>query len=214
MQENIPKGILEKWLTGWSLSRELPLPKKYKSGFKTDVGYEKQKIRYVFSNLNNDFIELANSIIEPWVFLKVCVGPDALQDILPPRWVIQPQGYMMTYSPQITEQGVNLDKDYKIEFEQYNSTYSVKIYVNNKEVAATGRVVLVDDLAIYDRISTTIGHRRKGLATIIIKELEKVAASKGINKYFLVATEEGKLLYESLGWEQYCLYTSVVIPES
>lgn len=45
-----------------------------------------------------------------------------------------------------------------------------------------------------------------------MKELEKIALSKGVSKNFLVATEQGKSLYESLGWELYSLYTSIVIP--
>ncbi|WP_369764949.1 GNAT family N-acetyltransferase [Flavobacterium sp. WC2429] len=212
MQENISKDSIEKWLKGWSLSRELPLPTKFKSGFKVDVGYKKQKIRYVFPNLNEDFIELANSIVEPWSFLKVCARPDALKNLLPPRWVIQPQGYMMTSSRRMIEKSVNLRDEYKIEFEEYNSTSVIKIIAKNGDLAAIGRVVLVDDLAIYDRISTDINHKRKGLATVLMKELEKIALSKEIYKNFLVATEEGKLLYKSLGWELSCLYTSVVIP--
>lgn len=212
MQEYISKDSIEKWLKGWSLSRELPLPTKFKSGFKVDVGYEKQKIRYVFPTLNEDFIALANSIVEPWFFLKVCATPDELKDLLPPRWVIQPQGYMMTYSKRIIEKPINLGAEYKIEFEEYNSTYVIKIIANNGDLAAIGRVVLVDDLAIYDRISTDINHKRKGLATLLMKELEKIALSKGIYSNFLVATEEGKLLYIALGWELSCLYTSVVIP--
>ena len=214
MQANISEDLLGKWLKGWSLSRGLPLPEKFKSGFKVDVGYEKQKSRYVFPNLNADFIELANSITEPWVFLKVCATPDILKKILPARWVIQPQGYMMTCSQQIIKKTVNPDHKYKLEFEHYNSTCLVKILADNGAVASTGRVVLVDDLAIYDRISTEIDHTRKGLATILMRELEKIALSKGINKNFLVATEEGKLFYKSLGWELSCLYTSVVIPKN
>jgi predicted acetyltransferase len=73
---------------------------------------------------------------------------------------------------------------------------------------------LVDDLEIYDRISTTINYRRKGLAAVLMNELEKIALSKGIYKNFLATTEEGKLLYKSLGWELYCLYTSVVIADN
>lgn len=37
MEKNISPNIIEKWLKGWTLSRELPLPIKYKSGFKVDV---------------------------------------------------------------------------------------------------------------------------------------------------------------------------------
>jgi hypothetical protein len=45
-----------------------------------------------------------------------------------------------------------------------------------------------------------------------MKQLEQIALSKEVSQNFLVATEEGKSLYESLGWELYSLYTSIVIP--
>jgi hypothetical protein len=41
MEKCISPEIIEKWLTAWSLSRELPLPVTFKSGFKVDVGDEK-----------------------------------------------------------------------------------------------------------------------------------------------------------------------------
>ncbi|ULT26006.1 GNAT family N-acetyltransferase [Sphingobacterium sp. E70] len=80
------------------------------------------------------------------------------------------------------------------------------------ELASIGRLVIVDDLAVYDRISTEENHKRKGLATFLIKELEQIALSKNVHRNFLVATEQGKLLYQSLGWKICSLYTSVVIP--
>lgn len=212
MQNNISKDIIEKWLKGWALSRELPLPVIYRSGFKVDVGHEKQKVRYVFSELNDDFIHLASSIDEPWVFLKVCASPDELKDYVPSKWEIQPQGYMMSCLHPMKFSNGSLPNEYKLEFDNYNSTFVVRIVTQNGELASIGRVALVDDIAVYDRISTESDHRRKGLASFLIKELEKIALSKGVFKNFLVATEEGKLLYQSLGWEVYSLYTSVVIP--
>jgi GNAT superfamily N-acetyltransferase len=107
---------------------------------------------------------------------------------------------------------VSLQDHYRVELSQYNSTFVVKILTKNGDLASMGRIVFVDDLAVYDRISTENNHRRKGLATFLMKELEKIAISKGISNNFLVATEEGKTLYESLGWELYSLYTSIVIP--
>ncbi|HEX8331068.1 MAG TPA: GNAT family N-acetyltransferase [Segetibacter sp.] len=213
MPQSISKVIIEKWLKAWSFSRELPSPTKFKSGFKVDVGYEKQKARYVFPNFNDDFINLAKSIVEPWVFLKVCAAPGELKYVLPQRWEIQPQGYMMTCFHRMADKPVRLDAAYRLKFEVYNSTYLVQIINTHGEVAASGRVVLVDDLAIYDRISTEINHRRKGLATLLMNELEKIALSKGVYRNILVATEEGKSLYQSLGWELYSLYTSFVIPD-
>lgn len=104
-----------------------------------------------------------------------------------------------------------LNKEYKLEFENYNSTVVVRIVTKDGELASEGRVIIVDDLAVYDRIKTENNHKRKGLATFLMKELENIALSKGVFKNFLVATEEGKSLYETLGWELYCLYTSAVL---
>ena len=205
--------IIEKWVKGWCLSRELPLPIKYKSGFKIDIGFEKQKVRYVFPELNDDLIQLSKSIDEPWIFLKVCTSPDKLKNVIPEKWIVQPQGYMMTCFHSMNAINVILNTDYRLEFDEYNSTFVIKIVTKTGELASIGRVVLVDNLAVYDRILTESNHKRKGLATFLMKELEKIALSKGVFNNFLVATEEGKSLYESLGWEVHCLYTSVVITD-
>lgn len=211
MQENISKDMLKKWLKAWCLSRDLPLPTTYRSGFKVEVGYEKQKARYVFPGLNEDLIALANSITEPWVFLKVCAAPAAFKELLPARWIIQPQGYIMTHAQRMKERPV-LDVQYRVETEENGSVYQVKIIADSGELAASGRLILVDELAVYDRIATDVKHRRKGLAAFVMKTLEGIALSKGTYNNFLVATEEGKLLYSALGWEVFSLYTSAVIP--
>lgn len=211
MKNQISPDILKKWLTAWSLSRELPLPIAFKSGFKVEVGDVKQKERYVFSELNEDFIELSNTINEPWIFLKACTSPEEIGNHVSEKWTYQPQGYFMVCSEPMVFPNHHLDTEYEFEFDHYKSTFVVRILTQNNEEVAIGRVVLVDDIAVYDRIITESNHRRKGLATIIIKELEKIAHSKGITKSILVATEDGKQLYESLGWEVHSLYTSIVI---
>ena len=198
----------------WSLSRELPLPVRCKSGFKVNVGKKKKKMRYLFPEVNDDFLQLSKSITDPWIFLKVCASPSEIKNLISKEWEIQPQGYMMFCFRRMNIQNIDLlHKDYKLEFDTYNSTHVIKIITQQGELASIGRVVLVDDLAVYDRISTADTHRRKGLATFLIKELEKIAISKNVFNNFLVATEEGKLLYESLGWELYSFYTTIVIPD-
>ena len=211
MENYISSDIIENWLKAWSTSRELPLPVKFKSGLKVDVGFEKQKTRYVFTELNNDFIQLSKDINEPWVFLKVCSPPSEVKLHISKKWIIQPQGYMMFCFHPMTIPDIGLDNDYKLEISSYNSTFVIRIVTQKGEVASTGRLILVDKLAVYDRILTDDNHKRKGLARFLMKELEKIALSKGIFKNFLVATEEGKSLYESLDWKLYCLYTSIVI---
>lgn len=214
MEEKVPAVFIEKWLNGWSVSREVSLPVKYKSGFKVEVGWENQKTRYVFPALNEDLIHLAESIEEPWVFLKVCAACSELTEILSDRWTIQPQGYLMmseNNSDKIKDR--TLADAYTMETEvSEDGVYHIKIKDKNKDLASSGRVVCIDGWAIYDRIETSQYHQRKGLGSYLFAELQKIANKKGIENNILVATEEGRLLYESLGWKVVSLYTSVVIP--
>lgn len=212
MKSRISHHIIEKWLKAWSLSRKLPLPVQYKSGFRVKVGEERQKTRYVFPELNDDFLDLSKLINDPWIYLKVCASPDEVKNSLPERWEIQPPGYMMYCFGPMKNSNLNLHQGYRLEYEEYNSTTVVKIITENGALASIGRIVMVDDLAVYDRIITEEKHRRKGLAAFLMHELEKIALSSGIYNNFLVATEEGKMLYESLGWKLYSPYTSIVIP--
>ena len=213
MKEVVSAELIEKWLNGWSVSREVSLPVKYKSGFKVEVGWENQKTRYVFPALNEDLIHLAESIDELWVFLKVCAACSELTEILPDRWTIQPQGYLMMSenNPYKFENRVLAD-GYSMETEiSDEGIYLIKIKDKNKDLASSGRVACTDGWAIYDRIETSQFHQRKGLGSYLFAELQKIANKKGIENNILVATEEGRLLYESLGWKVVSLYTSVVI---
>jgi hypothetical protein len=214
METKVSHDIVEKWLKAWSLSRKLPLLVRFKSGFKVEVGEERQKTRYVFSELNEDFIELSKQIDEPWTYLKVCSSPDKVKNKVSEKWIIQPPGYMMCCFEPMKNSDAHLSEGFRIQYEEYNSTTVIKIIDENGEQASIGRIVLIDDLAVYDRIITEETHRRKGLARFLMKELEKIALSKGISNNFLVATEKGKALYETMGWELYSPYTSIVIPEN
>lgn len=213
MKNKTSIDIIEKWLKGWSLSRKLSLPTQYKSGFTVEVNAPTQKKRYLFTEPNADFIRLAELIDEPWIFLKVSSTFETFKDKIPSKWQVQGDQYMMSCFHTMDDLHYDLSEDYRLEYDLYNSTYVIKIVTKDRgEQAAIGRVAIVDDLAVYDQIITEHNHRRKGLASFLMKELEKIALSKGAPNNFLVATTEGKSLYESLGWEIYSPYTSIVIP--
>lgn len=212
MKDKVSKELLEKWLKAWSLSRNVTLPVQYGSGLKVEVGDEKQKARYVFLELNEDFFHLSRTIDEPWVYLKVCASPEVFIKNIPEKWQLQPQGYLMGCFHPMNIPDSSLPDGYYVESTHDYSLFTVKIIAKNGEQAAIGHIILQDDLAVYDRIVTEENHRRKGLGSCIMKELEKIAISKGVFNNFLAATEEGKFLYKTLGWEVYSLYTSIVIP--
>lgn len=214
MMHQVSGEWIEKWLTGWSVSRGLPLPEQWQSGYKVKVGQETQKERYVFPQLNNDFIRLAQSVDEPWIHLKVCASYKEFRDLIPERWQLQPQGYMMKCSVPMTTASGCIGTDYSLNVTEHKpDSFIVNVRYRKTEQAAIGRLIIIDGLAVYDRIRTESNHQRKGLAALMMKSLESIALSKGITAGLLVATEQGKPLYESLGWEMYSVYTSVLIPE-
>jgi len=86
------------------------------------------------------------------------------------------------------------------------------ILTSNGELAASGRVGIVGDVAIYDRIRVQDAHQRRGLGRRLMNMLGEVANRAGAARWALVATPEGRALYEALGWAVHANYTTAFIP--
>jgi hypothetical protein len=204
--------IVETWAHGWAVAREAATPVKEGDAFRIEVGIPGHVRRYIFPALSPGIRQLANTISAPYIFLKVCAPPEAVQALLPPGWIIQPLAFMMTcFQPMIAIR-TTLQEGYALDINDNIPVPTVKIISPEGEVAAIGHIAFVGDYAIYDRIETHEEHRRRGLGSIIMKTLETVAVARGINKGLLVATKEGRALYETLGWELHSLYTTAEIP--
>lgn len=70
--------------------------------------------------------------------------------------------------------------------------------------AAKGDICIDDSIAIFDRISTEENMRRQGLGSLVMRSLGVDALGKGAEKGWLIASPQGELLYERLGWETVC----------
>lgn len=203
--------IVETWITGWTLARETLPPMPDHGGFRVDVGWPDQLVRYVFPSIVPAIAELATTITLPYVFLKACSTPEAMQAVLPPNWVIQRSAWMMVLDavmPRVRP----LYTGYALEQSLGDPVSVVRVLTVDGELAAIGRVVLVREVAIYDRIETQAQHQRRGLAQAVMKQLELIACAQGARNGVLVATPEGRQLYEALGWRMLAPYTTAVIP--
>jgi len=205
--------IVGAWIKGWTLARGTAAPVPEHEGYRVDVGWPEQKTRYVFPALSERLLQLAHSITEPWVFLKACVPPEAMNSVLPDRWSIQPQGYLMTCSGPMAALGNTvLSPAYRPDFREQAPVGIARIWTEDGTEAAIGRMVLSGPFIIYDRIEVHPGHRRRGLGSYLMKALEQAGNAQGRRSGILVATQEGRALYESLGWKLHSLYTTAVIP--
>lgn len=206
-------AVVQAWIAGWALARETGPPVKVNGGWRVDVGWPRQRVRYVFPRSCPELRRLAETIDEPWVFLKACAGPDAIRPLLPPRWTIQPQGFMMTRASLTDEPPRSLPSGYSLETMEHLPVPIATIHSADGELAASGRVAIVRDFAIYDRVETHPNHRRRGLGSAIVRALGSVSQLRGATRGVLVATQEGRALYEALDWQLCSLYTTAVIPD-
>ena len=199
-QRGLDPQLLRSWLIGWTLARETSPPVADSGGLRVDVGWPHQRVRYVFPAVSEGYRRLGETIVEPWIQLKVCADAAAVRDLLLPRWVVQPPGFMMT-TDALRPASLDLPSEYSLEANKDLSVPVVCVVAADGETASVGRVVTVDGFAIYDRIETHAAHRRRGLARAVMGRLSEIAQSRDASRGVLVATAEGKSLYEALGWQ-------------
>jgi GNAT superfamily N-acetyltransferase len=88
-----------------------------------------------------------------------------------------------------------------------------RIYSEEGALAANGYAAETNDTFIYDRIVTEPEHRRKGLGHALMMAL-RTTRQRPDNTELLVATEAGRDLYLSLGWETISPYATASITAS
>lgn len=204
--------IVATWARGWALAREVSPPVPDSGAFRIEVGLPDHVRRYIFAAPTAAVRQLADTITEPYIFLKVCAPPNVVSTLLPPGWSIAPQAYMMTCFGAMAPVNTVLQEGYVLDIQEDIPVPIVRILTTQGEVAAIGRIAFAGDYGIYDRIETHESHRRRKLGSVIMKTLETVGAARGISKGLLVATREGRALYETLGWRLHSLYTTAEIP--
>ncbi|HSI17247.1 MAG TPA: GNAT family N-acetyltransferase [Sphingomonas sp.] len=80
------------------------------------------------------------------------------------------------------------------------------------ELAASGRLGIIGNVAIYDRTRVQDAQQRRGLGRALMAAQGAAANRAGASRWVLVATPEGRALYETLGWTVHAPYTSAFIP--
>jgi GNAT superfamily N-acetyltransferase len=67
-------------------------------------------------------------------------------------------------------------------------------------VAASGRVYVVGDTAVFDKIITEPAFQRRGLGSFIMRALAAQAFGHDVQSGLLLASLDGQKLYSHLGW--------------
>jgi GNAT superfamily N-acetyltransferase len=203
--------LLDRWLTGWSLARGLPLPQPFGGGLVVEVGWPKQVRRYVFAEAGQALQACAAHIQAPYIYLKAAVEPVQLRQALPPIWQIESPRYFMCCPAPMRPLGP-LPAGYEAQITREHEATVIRLVDATGQIAATGRVVLHQRTVVFDRIETQESHRRKGLGTHMVSALDALAVQTSVSERLLVATEAGRALYQGLGWQVVAPYSTAVLP--
>jgi GNAT superfamily N-acetyltransferase len=208
-RKKVDLALIERWLSGRSLARGLPLPTHDGGGLRVEVGSPIEVRRHVFLDAGAALQDCAARINAPNILLKAAVAPELMRAVLGPHWHIDHPGYLMCGPAQMTGNAA-LPPGYRISVDAEHGGQIVRVLDAGAELAAAGRVSVHGGCAVFDQIGTEEQHRRLGLGTIVMLTLDALAESAGVTERLLVATEAGRALYERLGWRVVAPWSTAV----
>lgn len=207
------RKLLTDWTRGWALTRGVAPPvEEADGGWRIEVGAPDQIRRFIYAGADEAVRRRGATIHGPGIFLKVCAEPAMVRALLPERWVLPSPGWLMTLAGTMSPSTPLPGGDYTVDLDLDEAVVFCRVRDAAGNEAARGRAVRVGDRAVYDRIATADGHRRRGLASRVMLALEQAMRDRGAGDGALVATAEGRILYESLGWRLQSPYVTAVIP--
>jgi GNAT superfamily N-acetyltransferase len=103
--------------------------------------------------------------------------------------------------PVVADKGVELPEGFGFRVESDGPVHTVTVTTEEGEPAARGMVHVNGTIAVSEHVGTLEQYRRQGLGFAVTALLNNVAYDAGAREHLLVASEQGQMLYERIGWE-------------
>jgi GNAT superfamily N-acetyltransferase len=203
-------ALLRLWVQGWAATRGVPPPVAHSDGWRIEVGLPQQKRRHVFPRISQALRALGETVLEPCNYLKACATADELRAALPAYWHVEAQTYFMRFDGP-PPPAPALPGGYEVAVGTQGLLAVARVLAADGSVAAVGHVAVVEDAAIFDRISTDAAHRRRGLGRVVMCALDAASRTLGARRGLLAATADGYAMYRTLDWQVQSPFTSGVI---
>ncbi len=201
----VPPGMLEAWLAGRSLARQLPLPVAAGSGFRVETNSEAELRRWIFPAADPQIATVAQTIANPREPIKACIGAPALAGFLTSQWDVQETGFFMRLRGGAAV--AQTPDGFVARIEDRGRAGMVEILSDAGELAARGYWGRTADAFVYDRIVVEPDFRRRGLGRSLMGLIGQSRSDEAAPQ-LLVATDAGRLLYLALGWEVLSPYST------
>ncbi|WP_228980582.1 GNAT family N-acetyltransferase [Streptomyces sp. DH12] len=204
-------AITAAWVRGWTVSRGTPPAAVEPWGYRIDVGLSRHVFRHVLPEPDEAAVrELCETVTQPYAWLKVLAEPEDVAGWLTPQWTVPDDPGFMMYTALTPAPEAAPPAGYTLRTEFHEGVHHVRVLTGDGELAARGQVAPTGPTAVFDQIETFDGHQRRGLGSLVMRNLQTAAARAGAATGVLGATVDGRALYASLGWHHQGPLTGVV----
>lgn len=201
------------WAKGWTLTRDKASPVGTAYGCKIDLGLPGRLERHVVVDFDAPLLRgLAGGLRAAGTWLKVCAAQEDVAPLLDESWEIQAPEYLMAVDLGIAT--AVAPEGYRFVVTNAGAVIEVEVRDLHGELAARGRAAHCGGFATFDQIVTEPAHQRRGLGRVVMAALGNYAIAQGAEVGVLVATEQGRALYQTLGWRLVSPVTAAVVRQS
>ncbi|MBC2879149.1 MULTISPECIES: GNAT family N-acetyltransferase [Streptomyces] len=202
--------LVTAWAAGWAVSRGTHPPTAHPWGCVITVGLPEQSERRVVYVPEADAVRAACADPVPYAWLKAAEDPDVIRRLLPRGWVVDEEdtGHLMAVDLAPPAGPSTAPPGYVASVNEADGVLHVRVTDAAGGPAAKGQLVVVGDVAVVDRVVTEEAHRRRGLGRLVMRTLGEHALAAGAFTGVLGATDDGRALYETLGWKRHTALTA------
>jgi GNAT superfamily N-acetyltransferase len=198
-------GLLEVWVAGWAGCRgyRTSTEGRFPAALRADTSGEWEF--FASEPTDDEFASLAARTAEvPARVLTILTNDIARYSALAVRHGLNVTSDSQTMmivdmETQDAEDPWLSDDDLTFSASEQNGVHYAEVR-SGETLAASGRVFVVGETAVFDKIITEPAFQRRGLGSFIMRALAAQAFGHDVQEGLLLASADGQKLYSHLGW--------------
>jgi GNAT superfamily N-acetyltransferase len=197
--------LIRRWQLRWGMTMDLEPAEEARGALHVPVGRPDRHVEVIALHDDPDTVRaLAAEVADAADRGRLTVptnDPDVVEPILKAaelELVGQPEWFMTT---DLREHPSSIPRaPYSTALIENGPVIEVQLLTPSGYAAARGTMVALGSDAVAHNIETVPEHRRRGLGRVVMGALAHEALTRGATTGLLIASDDGRQLYEALGW--------------
>jgi GNAT superfamily N-acetyltransferase len=199
------RELVVRWQRGWAVARELPAATDVGDGLRTHCRQPGRDVEYVALAADAapaSVSALAARVADPATWLTVpTTDPARAAGLLEAAGLVLLQRAETLMTTDLRDHPrFAVATGYTLQTRRTGAVVTATATDAAGDRGARGTMGLSGPDAVADRIETLPAHRRRGLASAVMGALAAAAVPAGATRGILIASQEGRPVYEKLGW--------------